>query len=143
MKVEEPFARAFGKEMRASPKDATEVCRAIKGMPLQRAKTYLEEVKKKKKAVPFRTHRKKVAHKKGLDLAGAFPVKAAGEILKVLKNAEENAKYKGLDSEKLRIVHASAYKGITIQGIVPRAFGRASPYNKPLSNVEIILKERS
>ncbi|MFN4132864.1 MAG: 50S ribosomal protein L22 [Candidatus Hadarchaeales archaeon] len=139
-KIEEPCARAYGKEMRVSPKDAVEVCRTIRGMTLEKAKEFLANVQKKKVAVPYRVHKKKLAHKKVVG-AGAYPVKAAREILKVLKNAEENAKYKGMDAEKLKVVHASAYRGTIIRGIIPRAFGRASPFNKPLTNVEIILKE--
>lgn len=142
-KIEEPCAKAFGKEMRISPKHAMEVCRAIQGMRLNAAKDYLEAVREKRKAVPFVRHRKKLAHKKGIGGSGRYPAKATREILKVLKNAEANASYKGLDVEKLRIVHASAYKGITIPGILPRAFGRATPFNKPLTNVEIVLKEVS
>ncbi|HDI12849.1 MAG: 50S ribosomal protein L22 [Hadesarchaea archaeon] len=140
-RVEGPCGKAFGREMRISPKHAMEVCRAIRNMRLDAAKRYLEDVQKKKKAVPFMRHRKKLAHRKGVGGSGQYPVKAAREILKVLKNAEANAGYKGLDTEKLRIVHASAYKGITVPGILPRAFGRATPHNKPLTNVEIILKE--
>lgn len=140
--ISEPCAKAYGKELRISPKDALEICRAIRGMKLAEAKKFLEEVKKRRRAVPYRKHKKKLAHKAGIG-PGAYPVKAATEILKVLKNAEENAKYKGLDEEKLVIVHASAYKGITIPGIMPRAFGRATPANTPLTNVEIILKEES
>jgi len=139
-KVDDPCARAYGKELRVSPKDAVEISRAIRGMLLTAAKEFLENVKLKKKAVPYRVHNKKVAHKKGIG-SGAYPVKAAGEILKVLKNAEESATYKGLNLEKLRVVHSSAYKGITMPGMIPRAFGRSSPFNKPLTNVEIILKE--
>jgi len=140
--ISEPCTKAYGKELRISPKDALEICRAIRGMKLAEAKRFLEEVKKRRRAVPYRKHKKKLAHKAGIG-PGAYPVKAATEILKVLKNAEENAKYKGLDEEKLVIVHASAYKGITIPGIMPRAFGRATPANRPLTNVEIILKEES
>ncbi len=140
-KIEEPLARALGKEIRMSPKDAMEVCRAIRGMKLKTARLYLENVVKKRQAVLYLVHNKKLAHKKGIGGGGAYPVKAAGELLKVLKNAEENAKYKGLDVDKLKIVHASAYKGITVRGIVPRAFGRATPANKPLTNVELVLKE--
>ncbi|MEM3402870.1 MAG: 50S ribosomal protein L22, partial [Candidatus Hadarchaeales archaeon] len=100
-KIEDPCARAYGKEARVSPKDAVEICRAIKGMKLEKAKEFLMDVQRKKVAVPYRIHRKKLAHKKVVG-TGAYPVKAAKEILKVLKNAEENAKYKGLDVEKLR-----------------------------------------
>lgn len=140
-KVEEPCAKSLGKEMRASPKHAVEICRAIKGMKLARAKEYLQSVIDKKKPVPFKRHRKKLAHRRGAGGSGRFPTKATRAILRVLKNAEANATYKGLDAEKLRIAHASAHKGITIPGFLPRAFGRATPFNKPLTNVEIILKE--
>lgn len=130
---------AIGKERRMSPKQAMEICRAIKGMSLKEAKEYLEAVQLKQRPVPILRHRKKVAHR-GAKGSGQYPVKAAREILKVLKNAEANASYKGLDVEKLRVVHASAYKGISIPGYIPRAFGRSSPANTPLTNVEIILK---
>ncbi|KUO41612.1 MAG: 50S ribosomal protein L22 [Hadesarchaea archaeon DG-33] len=140
-KVDEPCAKAFGREMRVSPKHAMEVCRAIKGMRLATAKEYLQAVVDKKKPVPFKRHRKKVAHRRGAGGSGQFPVKTARAILKILENAEANATYKGLDAEKLKIVHASAHKGITIPGFLPRAFARATPFNKPLTNVEIILKE--
>jgi len=141
--VEGSFAKAYGKEMRISPKHAMEVCHAIKGMKLMVAKDYLQAVVKKKKAVPYRRHRKKIAHRRGLTKgdAGQYPVNAARAILKVLGNAEANAKYKGMSEEKLRIAHASAQKGITIPGFLPRAFARATPFNKPTTNVEIILKE--
>ncbi len=142
-KIDEPCARAFGKEKRVSPKHAMEVCRAIRGMRLSDAKEYLEAVRAKRKAVPFVRHKKKLAHRKGMHGSGQYPVKAAREILKVLKNAEANASYKGLDVEKLLIVHACAYKGITLPGTVPRAFGRTTPFNKPLANIEIALKEAS
>ena len=133
----------MGKEMRVSPKHAMEVCRTIRGMQLAAAKEYLQLVIAKKKAVPFKRHRKKLAHRKALPSwdAGQYPVKAAGAILEVLGNAEANASYKGLDLERLHIVHAGAQKGVTIPGFKPRAFGRASPFSKHTTNIEIVLKE--
>jgi len=110
-------------------------------MKLAAAKDFLQAVIVKRKPVPFKRHRKKLAHRRGAGGSGQFPVKTARAILRVLDNAEANATYKGLDTEKLRIVHASAHKGITIPGFLPRAFARATPFNKPLTNVEIILKE--
>ncbi|MEM2878615.1 MAG: 50S ribosomal protein L22 [Candidatus Hadarchaeales archaeon] len=139
-KINGPCARAFGREMRISPKDAVEVCRSIKGMKLTEAKEYLSAVVGRKKPVRYTLHKKKVPHRKGVG-SGAYPTKAAAEILKLLENAEANAVYRGLDPEKLKVVHASAYRGITIPGFLPRAFGRATPYNKPLTNAEIVLKE--
>ncbi|MGQ9788322.1 MAG: 50S ribosomal protein L22 [Candidatus Hadarchaeaceae archaeon] len=138
--IEEPAARALGKERRISPKQAMEVCRAIRGMSLNEAKEYLEAVQQKKKVVPILRHRKKVAHR-GSKGSGQYPVKVAREILKVLKNAEANAIYKGMDVEKLKVFHVSAYKGFSLPGFIPRAFGRSSPAASPLTNIEIILKE--
>ena len=74
-------------------------------------------------------------------MVGKYPVKAATEILKVVRNAESNAEFKGLDIERLRIIHASAYPGIKLKRAIPRAFGRSSPKNKSLTHVEIVLEE--
>jgi len=136
-------AKAMGKELRVSPKHAGEICRAIKGMMLEKAREYLQAVIRKEKAVPYRRYKKKVAHRGGLSkwAAGRYPVKAAKAVLGVLDNVEANASYKGMATDKLRIVHASAQKGIVIRGFRPRAFGRATPFNTQTTNVEIIVKE--
>jgi large subunit ribosomal protein L22 len=139
----ETTVKASGREMRVSPKSAVEVCTAIKGMKLDQAKTFLEQVQQKKKAVPFRKHRKTLPHRKNLQKisAGRYPVKAATQILEVLESAESNATYKGLDIEHLRIAHAAAYPGIKIKRYIPRAMGRATPRNKTLCHVEIVLEQ--
>ncbi|KAA0017723.1 MAG: 50S ribosomal protein L22, partial [Thermoplasmata archaeon] len=67
--------------------------------------------------------------------------KAARYILKILENAENNAEYKGLDPENMIIAHISAYKGREIEGIMPRAYGRATQKNEQTTNIEIVLKE--
>ena len=140
---QETTAKASGRELRVSHKHAREVCKTIKGMKLDRAKDYLRQVILKKKAVPFRRFNKKVGHRKGLDHAfsGRYPVKAATHILMVLEGAEANAEYKGLDMERLRIIHASAYPGMKIKRFIPRAFGRSSPRFNTLSHLELVLEE--
>ncbi len=139
----EKTAKASGRELRVSPKHAREVCNTIKGMKLDRAKDYLKQVILKKKAVPFRRFNKKVGHRHGLEKAfsGRYPVKAAQQILGVLEGVEANAEYKGLDMERLRIIHASAYPGMKIKRFIPRAFGRSSPRFNTLSHVELVLEE--
>ncbi|MBU4535159.1 MAG: 50S ribosomal protein L22 [Euryarchaeota archaeon] len=136
-------AKAIGRALKISPKHAVEICRELRGMKLERAKVYLEEVIQMQKAVPFKRHNKKVGHRKGLNgwPTGRYPVKAAGHILKVLENAEANAEYKGLDSENLKIMHISSHRGFVIRGWTPRAFGRASPFNTPTTHVQIVLGE--
>ena len=82
-------------------------------------------------------------HRKGQEgwAAGRYPVKAAEQILKVLENAEANAEYKGMDTEKLFIEHISSHKGIVIPGYIPRAFGRMTPFNTPTTHIQIVLQE--
>jgi len=112
--------KASGRELRVSPKAAREVCVTIKGMKLDEAKEFLEQVRRKKRAVPFRRYNKKKPHRRGLQkvAAGGYPVKAAEKILEILESAESNAMYKGLDTEHLKIVHAAAYPGAKIKRIV-------------------------
>jgi large subunit ribosomal protein L22 len=139
----EKTVKASGRELRISHKHAREVCKTIKGMRLDKAKKYLEQVMAKKQPVPFRKHTKKLGHRHGMQKAmvGKYPVKAAANILKVLESAEGNAEFKGLDTERLRIIHASSYTGMKLKRAIPRAFGRSSPKNKTLTHIEIVLKE--
>jgi large subunit ribosomal protein L22 len=132
-----------GRDMRISPKHAREVCAAIRGLPLEEAKTYLEEVEAKRRSVPFKRHRKKVGHRKDLQtwVIGRYPVRAAYEIRRVLENAENNSVFKGLDTSKLRIVHAAAMRGTKLKRVTPRAHGRSSPAIKTFTHIEIVLEE--
>ena len=140
----EKTAKASGREIRVSHKSAREVCRTIKGMMLAKAKAYLRDVIEKRKAVPFRRYKKKVGHRRGLDktFAGRYPVKTSQKILQVLEAAEANAENKGLDLDRLRVLHAAAYPGIKIKRYTPRAHGRASPKFETAIHIEIVLEEK-
>lgn len=133
-------------DIRVHPKVMREVCAAIVGMRVKDAKAFLERVIAKKEAVPFRRAYGKQAHRRGLAdkwgwPIGRYPVKAASSLLKVLINAESNAEFKGLDVEKLRVIHAAAHKGMTMKRYMPRAFGRATPSFRVTSHVEVIVGE--
>jgi len=136
----EKTAKAYGYELHCSPKDSVNIAHAIRGMKLEDAKRYLEEVIALKRAIPFKTHKKKVSHRKGMG-PGRYPQKAAKCILDVLKNAENNAEYKGLNPEEMIISHISAYKGRKIEGIMPRAYGRATKKDEETTNIEVIIEE--
>ncbi len=140
----EKTAKASGREVRVSPKSAREICRTIKGMMLTKAKQYLKDVMTKKQAVPFKRFKKKAGHRHGLTkaYAGKYPVKAAKYTLKILEGAEANAEYKGLDIDRLRIIHASAYPGMTVKRFMPRSSGRATPDFETLCHIEIVLEEQ-
>ncbi len=136
-------AKASGRDLRISFKAAREVCAFIKGMSLLEAQKYLEDVARKKKPIPFKRFTGKAAHHRGIQgwPIVRYPVKAAREILKVLKSVEANAEYKGLDVEKLKIIHIAAQKGTKLRKYIPRAFGRATPYFKQLTHIEVVVAE--
>jgi large subunit ribosomal protein L22 len=140
----EKTVKASGREVKVSHKSAREICKTIKGMMLTRAKQYLRDVIDKKCAVPFRRFKKKAGHRHGLEktYAGRYPTKASKQILKVLEGAEANAEYKGLDTDRLRIIHASAYPGMKIKRYMRRAHGTSSPKFETLCHIEIALEEQ-
>jgi len=140
----EKTVKASGREVRVSHKSAREVCRTIKGMMLAQAKQYLKDVVAKKKPVPFKRFTKKLGHRHGLEkaFAGRYPVKAAAQILKVLESAEANAENKGLDTERLRIIHAATSQGMKVKRYTQRAQGRSSPDFETLCHIEIALEEQ-
>jgi large subunit ribosomal protein L22 len=140
----EKTAKASGREIRVSHKHAREVCRTIKGMMLNNAKNYLRDVINKKKPIPFRRHKKKLGHRHGLEkaFAGRYPIKTAQQVLRVIEAAEANAENKGLDVDRLRILHASAYPGLKIKQFTPRAHGRSSPKYETTTHIEIVLDEK-
>jgi large subunit ribosomal protein L22 len=140
----EKTVKASEREVRVSHKSAREVCRTVKGMMLTQAKEYLEDVTLKKKPVPFRRFRKKAGHRHGLNkaFAGRYPVKAAARVLKLLEGAEANAENKGLDTDRLRIIHAATSQGMKVKRDKPRAQGRSSPSYNILCHIEIALEEQ-
>lgn len=135
----EKTSKAMGKELHISRKHAHEIATAIKGKKVNEARRFLEDVVQLRKAVPFKRYKRKVPHKRGM-CAGRYPQKAAREFLKVLKNAESNAFYKGLDPENMRIIHIATKKGHTFMGMFPRAMGRATPKRHETVSVEMVLE---
>ncbi|MEE9593807.1 MAG: 50S ribosomal protein L22 [Candidatus Hydrothermarchaeales archaeon] len=138
------IAKVYAGEMHISPKWAVEICREIRGKDLSRAEVFLRDLADMKRPLPVRRYKKGVAHRRGLEkaYAGRYPVKAATRMIKALGSARANAEYKGLDPERLYIKHISAQRGRVIRGFLPRAFGRATPHNETLTNLQIVLEER-
>ena len=48
---------------------------------------------------------------------------------------------KGLDVDRLKVLHAAAHQGRKYKAYIERAFGRSSPYFETTSHVEIVLEE--
>jgi large subunit ribosomal protein L22 len=133
----EKTSKAMGKELHISRKQAHEIATAIKGMNLEIAQKFLENVAILKQAVPYKRFNRNVPHKRGM-CSGRYPQKAAKEFLKVIKNAQSNATYKGLDPITMRITHIATKKGHTYMGQFPRAQGRATPKRGETVTVEMI-----
>jgi large subunit ribosomal protein L22 len=138
----ETIARARGAELPISPKKTYEVLNAIRGLPLDEAKTFLEDVIELKRAVPFRRYNQETAHKKGTG-PGRFPKKVAKHILQILTNAEANAEYEGMDADALVIRVAASGRGRIQKANMPRAHGRATAWNEQTTNIEIVLAEKA
>jgi len=140
----ETTARASGRELKVSHKAAREVCRAVRGMMLTTAKQYLRDVIAMRKAVPYARYNKKLGHRHGLvrTFAGRYPIKTSEQVLRILQSAEANAENKGLDVDRLRIIHAAAYPGMKLKRFTPRAHGRASPKYNTTTHIEIVIDEK-
>jgi large subunit ribosomal protein L22 len=138
----EKTAIASARDVMVKPKHVVNVCKAIKGMKLEQAKTYLEAVQNLEAAVRYVRYKRKVSHRRGKLGPGQFPEKAAGRVLQVVKSAEANAEYKGLDPEKMFVAHAAMQKSSPIKGSMPRAQGRATPWNTSTCHIEVVLQER-
>ena len=130
-------AKAYGSELNISRKHAVEICTAIRGKKLDKAKQFLEDVTQKKRFVPLHKHKKQVPHRTG-GKPGRYPVKAAKAVLKLLENAENNAENNGMDGE-LIVKHAMAKQGRTYDRRAPK--GRWKVSNIETANIEIIVTE--
>jgi large subunit ribosomal protein L22 len=134
--------RASLREKTISHKHAREIAVKIKGMSIETARDYLQDVIKLKRAVPFRRYNNEVGHKSDTGvMAGRYPQKAATEFVKLIDNLESNAEYRGMDLDRLKIINATVHKGRKIQRFTPRAMGRASPKVDILTHVELVAQE--
>lgn len=139
---ERNIARARGVELPISPKKTYEVLNAIRGRPLEQARSFLEEVEALTRAVPFRRYNQETAHKRGIG-PGRYPKKVAKNVLQVLKNAEANAEFDGLDVDRLYVAVAASSRGKIQKARMPRAHGRSTNWNEQTTSVEIVLRERA
>ena len=136
-------AKAMLRERHMSHKHSKEIAKEIKGMAAGEAVDYLEAVIAGERSVPFKSHNSGVGHRNDIDGwdAGRYPEKASKAFLDLLENATNNADHQGFDGETMRIAHVAAHKVGESPGRKPRAFGRASEWNTPQVDVELVLSE--
>ena len=140
--------KARGSNLRTHFKSAREVGRAIRGMKLKQAMDYLEAVIDMKRAVPFRRFTGgcgRHAQAKQFKAPGSqarWPVKSAGFMLDILRNAEANAEMKSLDVDALVITHMQVNRAVQQSRRTYRAHGRINPYMRSPCHIEVICSER-
>lgn len=100
-KVKRTEAVVNGRSLPVSTKHAIAICNFIKNKDIDWAIIALEQVEKKKKAVPMRGE---IPHRKGKGMmSGRYPVKAAGEFIRLLKSLKANAIVNELELEKCKL----------------------------------------
>jgi large subunit ribosomal protein L22 len=138
-------ARAFLGNAPISVKYSTELCNLIKTKPVNKAIEYLNRIIAHEEYLPLKMYHKKVAHRKGNALmgqkAGRYPEKVASEFIKLLELAKANADFKGLDSEKLLIIHAYANMGMNRFSYQSKGRIAGKARRRNATNIEVIVQE--
>merc|ERR1712029_1095316 len=140
------MGKAKGSNLRVHFKNTRETAQAIKSMPLHRASKYLKNVIAHKEIVPFRRfmggvgrHAQAKAHGTS---QGRWPLKSCEFLLQLLKNAESNAEFKGLDPDHLVIEHIQVNRAPKMRRRTYRAHGRINPYMSSPCHIEVCLVEK-
>lgn len=131
------IAKAKGVALPISNKHSYEVCKYLRHKLLPVAMKHLEEVIILKRAVPYGRFDGDLAHKKTM-AAGRYPVKTAEGILELLKSVEANARFKGLNTHQLEIIHLHAH-----QASRPFRYGRQTRRKMKRTHIEIVVQEKA
>jgi large subunit ribosomal protein L22 len=114
-------AKAYGRSLNISTKSSVLMCRKVSGMNVQKAKQLLEGMTEGKR-----------------DVDGKYYSNVSSEMLRLLKAAEANAEFKGLDTSRL-VVFASAHKGFTF--FRPRRT-KLKRTQRKITNLQIVLQQK-
>lgn len=131
---DENVAKAILRDAPISTKHSIEICSKIRNKKLEKVKKILELVITKEKPIKYTRFTEGAGHKTGIG-PGKFPVKAAQEILKIIKSAESNALDKGL-SKNLKIAYILAN-----QASRPWHYGRQRRIKMKRTHIEVVLSE--
>merc|ERR1712235_113384 len=99
-----------------------------------------------KEIVPFRRFMGGVGRHAQAKVHGAsqgrWPKKSAEFLIQLLRNAESNAEYKGLDTENLIVDHIQVNRAPKMRRRTYRAHGRINPYMSSPCHIEVVLVEK-
>lgn len=144
----EKSCNASALNLRVHFKNTREASVALKGMSLKRAQQFLKNVVSKIEIVPFTRFKYGVSRKSqlktlGVSSTGRWPKKSATVLLEILKNAESNAKQKGLDLNALFIDKVDVNRAIKGRRRTFRAHGRINNFNSNPCHVKVSLIQRN
>jgi len=138
-------ARAMLTNAPVSLKYSVEVCNQIKTMPVNKAIAFMQRIYNHEEFLPLRVYNSKVAHRKGDSRAGVksgrYPEKVAQEFIKLFELVKANADNKGLDAEKLLIIHIYANAGINRFSYQSKGRIAGKARRRNATNIEVIVQE--
>ena len=117
----EKSVKVYNRGARVSRKNSVTVCRAISGLQLEKGRRML---------TGLLNHRE--------SLGGRYYTNVAKELSEMLRSAENNAEFKGLDPGKL-VIRASAHKGFGF--FRPRRF-KFRRSRRKVCNLQMVLVQR-
>ena len=139
--------KSSGSYLRVHFKNTRETASVLKGMKLSKAISYLGDVKEFKQCVPFRRFAGgtgRCAQAKAWNTTkGRWPVKSAEFMLGLLKNAQSNAEFKGLNFEDLVIDKVIVNQAPKQRRRTYRAHGRIGPYMSSPCHIEVTVVEEA
>ncbi|MBN1897093.1 MAG: hypothetical protein JW789_05250 [Candidatus Aenigmarchaeota archaeon] len=113
--------KVYGRGINVSEKSGKILCKEMNGKNVVKAKAFLQRLLDRTQ-----------------DLDGKYYTKTAGHLLDLIKSAESNAEFKGLDVEKM-VVNASVHNGFKFMR--PRRF-KMRRQQKKIANVQVILQQK-
>ena len=138
-------SKAMMKNQKVSLKYATEMCREIRGKSVKKVLKTLERILKQETYLPLKKYKLKVGHRKGTVVSGVkegrFPEKICETFIRLVETAKGNASFKGLDEEKLIVLHAFASKGFSRMKKQPKGKVGGKMRKPKSTHLEIVLLE--
>ncbi|XP_018322460.1 60S ribosomal protein L17-like [Agrilus planipennis] len=140
------YCKAKASSMPVHFKNTVEVANVLRGKTIKRANAYLKNVIAKKECVPFKKFKGGVGRcaqaKQFKVTQGRWPRKSARFLLDLLRNAVSNAEYKGMDTDRLHILHIKVNSAPLNRRRTFRAHGHITPYMSHQSHLEVVLAEK-
>ena len=137
--------RVIGTNKPVSLKYSTELIREIKGKPVLSAEAFLNRILEKTDHLPLRRYVSKIGHRKGqarsFTKTGKYPINVAKVFLRLLSDLKANADYKGMNAEKLLIVHGFASLGYRRMSNQPQGRISGKPRKNKSTHIELIALE--